>query len=90
MNSNKNKIDKWKQEKNHLHREIIFRDFKEALYAMNLIGIAAEELNHHPDWSNSYNILKIKLFTHTANSVTEIDYTLALKINEIIAENFTI
>lgn len=90
MNSNKNQIDKWNQEKNHLYRKIIFRDFKQALHAINLIGVTTEELNHHPYWSNSYNILKIKLFTHTTNSVTEPDYTLALKINEIIAENFTI
>ena len=90
MSSNKNEIDQWKQENNHLKREIIFRDFKQALHAMNLIGAAAEELNHHPNWSNCYNTLEIKLFTHTTNNVTELDYTLALKINEIVTENFAI
>ncbi|MFT6716876.1 MAG: 4a-hydroxytetrahydrobiopterin dehydratase [Saprospiraceae bacterium] len=88
MTNNTKRIDDWTKENNYLIRTITFENFKEALHAMNLIGEVAEELNHHPNWSNSYNTLEIKLFTHTTDSVTDLDYTLASRINEIISEKF--
>jgi 4a-hydroxytetrahydrobiopterin dehydratase len=90
MNSDINDIDHWNQESNYLKRIIIFKDFKEALRAMRLIGEVAEELNHHPNWSNCYNTLEIKLFTHTTGTVTDLDYLLASRINDIVSKNFII
>jgi 4a-hydroxytetrahydrobiopterin dehydratase len=90
MNSDINDIDHWNQESNYLKRIIIFKDFKEALRAMRLIGEVAEELNHHPNWSNCYNRLEIKLFTHTTGTVTDLDYLLASRINDIVSKIFMI
>jgi 4a-hydroxytetrahydrobiopterin dehydratase len=42
-------------------------------------------LNHHPDWSNVYNTLKISLSTHEANGVTEKDFTLAKIIDDLVS-----
>ena len=50
------------------------------------IGEVAEELNHHPDWYNSYNKLNIKLSTHDVGGLTMNDFELASRIEEIIAE----
>jgi 4a-hydroxytetrahydrobiopterin dehydratase len=90
MNSDINDIDHWNQESNYLKRIIIFKDFKEALQAMRLIGEVAEELNHHPNWSNCHKTLEIKLFTHTTGAVTDLDYLLASRINDIVSKNFMI
>ena len=62
----------------------IFKDFKEAIAAMVKIGEVAEELNHHPDWTNVYNTLTISLSTHDANGVTEKDFKLAEAIEGIV------
>jgi 4a-hydroxytetrahydrobiopterin dehydratase len=90
MSSDINEIKDWKQENKCLKRTIIFNDFKDALRAMNLIGEIAEKLNHHPNWSNCYNKLEIKLFTHTTGDITELDYLLASRINEVVSINFMI
>ena len=43
----------------------------------------AEKMNHHPDWNNVYNRLEIKLNTHDAGGITDQDFQLAAKINEL-------
>ena len=48
------------------------------------IAFECEKLNHHPDWSNTYNLLKINLYTHDAGGVTDLDFKLAKSIEEII------
>jgi 4a-hydroxytetrahydrobiopterin dehydratase len=48
------------------------------------IAFECEKLNHHPDWSNVYNLLKIKLSTNDAGGVTELDFKLAKSIEEIV------
>ena len=50
------------------------------------VGEAAEELNHHPDWYNSYNKLNIKLSSHDVGGLTMNDFELASRIEKIIAE----
>ena len=52
--------------------------------AMNRIAFECEALNHHPDWTNVYNTLDIKLTTHDADGVTELDFQLATRINQIV------
>ncbi len=51
---------------------------------MTRIAFECEAQNHHPDWSNVYNSLHIRLSTHDANGVTEKDFTLAKSIEKII------
>ncbi|OKL40855.1 4a-hydroxytetrahydrobiopterin dehydratase [Pontibacter flavimaris] len=74
----------WREEDNKLTRSLTFKDFKQALSFMNTVGEVAEELNHHPWWSNVYNKVEIELTTHDAgNTVTEKDLELAQRIDEI-------
>ena len=74
----------WKEENNSLVAEFIFNDFTQAWAFMNEVAIFSEKMNHHPNWSNVYNKVSIKLTTHDAgNVVTEKDKNLAKKIDEL-------
>lgn len=74
----------WNRKENHLEQTFEFTDFKEAFSFMTRVAFEAEKAQHHPDWSNSYNTVVIKLSTHDAgNKVTEKDEKLANKIDEI-------
>lgn len=66
-----------------LELEIRFHSFPEAFSFMTRVAFEAEQLQHHPDWSNSYNRVKIELVTHDANGITEKDIELAQRINKI-------
>ncbi len=66
-----------------IEREIKFKSFREAISFMTRVAFEAEELNHHPDWSNSYNKVKIELTTHDAGGVTKNDIELAKRIEKI-------
>jgi 4a-hydroxytetrahydrobiopterin dehydratase len=54
-----------------------FRDFSAAFAFMTRVAMRAEQLDHHPEWSNVYNRVKVLLATHDADGVTELDVTLA-------------
>lgn len=77
----------WQIVKGKLHRELKFRDFEQAFALMTKVAELAEEMNHHPDWSNSYNTVTIDLFSHSAGKVTDGDFELAEKINSILDSN---
>ena len=64
-------------ERNALHRSLRLADFAEALALMVRIGVHAERLNHHPEWTNVYDRLEIWLTTHDAGGVTRRDLILA-------------
>lgn len=75
----------WKEENNALNREFEFADFSEAWAFMNRVALLAEKHNHHPDWSNSYNKVSIKLSSHDAGSrVTDKDRKLAEAIDKLL------
>src|SRR5882762_11303759 len=54
-----------------------FADFNQAWGFMSRVALAAEKLDHHPEWFNVYNRVDIVLSTHDADGVTELDVTLA-------------
>ena len=54
-----------------------FKDFNGAFGWMTRVALAAEKLNHHPEWFNVYNRVEVTLATHDADGVTELDVTLA-------------
>ena len=58
-------------------REFTFVDFKQAFEFMTLSAQYAEEVDHHPDWSNSWNKVKVVLTTHSAGTLTKLDVQLA-------------
>lgn len=75
----------WREEENKLVREFTFKDFTEAFAFMTKVAIHAEKMNHHPNWSNVWNTVKIELTTHDAgNTITEKDRGLAAKIDELV------
>lgn len=61
-----------------------FKDFIDAFSFMTKVALLAEKMNHHPDWSNVYNQVTIKLNTHDADGLTELDFKLARKIESLL------
>ncbi|SHH51840.1 4a-hydroxytetrahydrobiopterin dehydratase [Winogradskyella jejuensis] len=74
----------WDYFDNALHAEFEFENFKDCFSAMSRIAFECEALNHHPDWTNVYNVLKISLSTHDAGGVTDKDFKLAQAIERIV------
>ncbi len=74
----------WSWKRDALAKEFKFGSFKEALSFMVRVGFEAEAMNHHPDWSNVYNRVAIRLNTHDAGGkVTAKDVALAKKIQAL-------
>ena len=85
INEKLSKITGWERKGDFIQKEFQFADFRMALAMMVQIGIEAERMNHHPNWSNVYNRLNISLSTHDAGGLTQKDFDLANKIEEIVA-----
>ena len=68
-----------------IRREFTFPDFSAAFGFMARVALAAQAADHHPDWSNSYNKVAIRLSTHSAGGVTGNDIALAAAINKLAA-----
>ncbi len=80
-------MEKWKEHDDKLVRKFEFADFSEAFGFMTRVALEAEKMQHHPDWSNVYNKLEIKLSSHDAgDKVTDKDRKLAKKINGLLGE----
>ncbi len=65
-----------------LQREFTFINFEQAFNFMKLCAVFAEEIDHHPDWCNSWNRVTVSLSTHSANGLTELDITMAHAMNQ--------
>jgi 4a-hydroxytetrahydrobiopterin dehydratase len=74
----------WDYYDDAIHAEFEFDNFKDCFSAMSRIAFECEALNHHPNWSNVYNILNISISTHSAKGVTEKDFKLAEAIEAIV------
>jgi 4a-hydroxytetrahydrobiopterin dehydratase len=68
-----------------IERSFRFRDFNEAWGFMNRVALLAESQNHHPDWSNVWNRVRIELSTHDAGGLTGNDVKLARAIDALLA-----
>ena len=66
-----------------LHREYRFPDFVHAFGFMATAAIAIEAMNHHPEWFNVWNQVKIDLTTHDAGGITQKDVELAHKLEKL-------
>ena len=74
----------WKTINNRLIKEFTFKDFNESLAFINKVGVESEKLNHHPKIVNVYNKVTIELWTHSNNSISELDYKLSDSIDKIL------
>ena len=73
----------WRVADGKLHKEFQFRDFSEAFGFMARCALAAEAMNHHPEWFNVYRTVRVDLATHDAGGITELDFTLAGRMETI-------
>ena len=75
----------WKKstDGNAITKTFIFTNFIEALGWMVKVGVWAEKLNHHPEWDNVYKTVNVLLTTHDKGTITNLDITLAQKMDTI-------
>jgi len=66
-----------------IQRTFSFKDFNEAFGFMARAALVAEQMNHHPDWSNVWNRVEVTLSTHSAGGLTELDVKLAEAMDAI-------
>ena len=74
----------WVEVDNSLYRKFEFADFAAAFAFMTMVAAIAEAQDHHPDWSNSYNVVEIRLRSHDAGRAVTL--TIVSNTIEIIAE----
>ena len=72
-------------EREAMRRIFQFADFRQAFGFMAEVALAAEKLDHHPEWSNVYNRVEIELTTHDAGGLTRRDAALSAIIDEAAA-----
>lgn len=68
-----------------ISRDFTFKDFSAAFGFMSRVALAAEKMDHHPEWSNVYNKVSVTLSTHDAGGLTERDITLAKTMDNLAA-----
>ena len=73
----------WRLVNGKLHREFACKDFVAAFGNMTRVALVAEAMNHHPEWFNVWNKVVIDLNTHSVKGISNLDFELAGKINEI-------
>jgi 4a-hydroxytetrahydrobiopterin dehydratase len=69
----------------HLKKNYSFKDFAEALAFVNRVGALAEEQGHHPDICFGWGKVEVTIWTHKIDGLTESDFILAAKIDELQA-----
>ena len=73
----------WSVVNGKLHKDFVFADFIEAFGFMSKASMHIEKMNHHPEWFNVYNKIKVELVTHDAGGITQNDINLARTLNSL-------
>lgn len=73
----------WSISHDKLHREFVFDNFVQAFGFMTQAALYAEKSDHHPEWFNVYKKVIVDLSTHEAHGITERDFSLADKMEQI-------
>ncbi len=78
----------WKlsDDKKFITKDFKFEAFQDAFAFMTRVAEKAENLNHHPDWSNVYNKVSITLSTHDVGGLSKLDFTLASQIDAAVIQ----
>ena len=74
----------WTVVNGKLHKQFQFSSFVEAFGFMARVALAAESMNHHPEWFNVYNRVTIDLMTHDAGGISALDFELAKRADEFV------
>jgi 4a-hydroxytetrahydrobiopterin dehydratase len=67
----------WQFQDNTISKTFKFANFKDAFAFMTTVAAEAERMHHHPDWSNVYNTVTVRLTTHDEGGLSELDFKLA-------------
>ncbi len=84
INERLDQLEGWDYTEKAIQTTFEFADFKETFSIVTRIAFECEAQNHHPEWTNVYKTLTIRLSTHDADGVTEKDFKLAATIENII------
>ncbi len=77
-------VSDWKViDEHHITKTFLFPDFKTALDFVNKVGAVAEEEGHHPDLTLTWGRVDVKTYTHKIDGLTESDFILAAKIDQL-------
>ncbi len=74
-------LEGWCVKEGKLHKVFQFPDFIEAFGFMSKVALVAQTMNHHPEWSNVYGMVRVDLVTHDSGGITEWDVTLAKRMD---------
>jgi len=66
-----------------ISREFEFPDFARAMAFMTAVAVRADRMDHHPEWSNVYGKVSVRLSTHSAHGLTRLDFELAAYMDEV-------
>lgn len=77
-------LPQWTLDDGALKRELRFASFVEAFGFMASVALVAERLDHHPEWTNVYDRVTIRLWTHDAGGITQRDFALAEEIERLL------
>ena len=77
----------WQLDDGKLHRSFEFSDFVAAFAFMSAVALRAERANHHPEWFNVYNRVRVWLTTHDVGGISELDVSLARAMNMLAGED---
>lgn len=66
-----------------IEKTFTFRDFVAAFGWMSSVALVAERMNHHPEWSNVYKTVEVRLSTHDAGGLTQLDLDLAAAMDQL-------
>ncbi len=81
------RLNGWSIRDGKFHRELKFADFNAAWGFMARVALLAEQANHHPEWFNVYNTVRIDLRTHDVDGLSDRDVALAERINAVLTES---
>ena len=74
------------EDREAITRSYKFKDFNEAFGWMTRVAMVAEKMDHHPEWANVYNSVKVTLSTHDAGGLTQLDVNLAIIMDMIATD----
>ena len=86
IEKNLEEVPNWKLSEKMIGREFEFKDFKEAMIFVNNVADLAETEGHHPDITIHWNKVKLDLWTHSVDGLTDNDFIVASKINKLNSE----
>ena len=75
-------LNNWSLLNDGIEKQFVFKDFNEAFSFMSRVALLAEKMQHHPDWSNVYNKVHVRLNTHDSGGITRKDIEMATQIDQ--------